>query len=193
MPWWREQNYYDQPGRGTYARDGGGVLISQAIHTLDLALTFTGPVMRVQAMAATTRLHQMESEDFVTCGLHFASGAVGSVVASTASFPGGAESIVLHGTKGSARLISGRLELMFRDGTTETIGSAAATGGGADPMAFTHAWHQAILEDFAAAITKGRAPACTGREALAVHDLIEAMVQSSRDGRAINLSPSEQS
>ncbi|MEO1780080.1 MAG: Gfo/Idh/MocA family oxidoreductase, partial [Pseudomonadota bacterium] len=60
VPWWRPQSYYDVPGRGTYARDGGGVLLTQAIHTLDLALYLLGPVIRVQAMAHTTRLHQME-------------------------------------------------------------------------------------------------------------------------------------
>lgn len=187
VPWWRQQSYYDQPGRGTYARDGGGVLISQAIHTLDLALAFTGPVTRVQAMARTTKLHRMEAEDTVTAGLDFASGAVGSLFATTASYPGVAETITLHGTKGSARLISGRLELTWRDGSTETIGQASGTGGGADPMAFTHAWHQAILEDFAAAITEGRPPAIPGRAALPVHHLIEALVTSSSEGRAIDL------
>lgn len=187
VPWWRPQSYYDQPGRGTYARDGGGVLISQAIHTLDLALTFTGPVARVQAMARTTRLHRMEAEDTVTAGIDFASGAVGNLFASTASYPGAAENITLHGTKGSARLIAGRLDLTWHDGSSETIGQAGGTGGGADPMAFTHAWHQAILEDFAAAITAGRPPAIPGRAALPVHHLIEALATSSAEGRAIDL------
>lgn len=191
VPWWRAQGYYDQPGRGTYARDGGGVLISQAIHTLDLALTLTGPVRRVQAMARTTRLHRMEAEDVVTAGLDFANGAVGTLFASTASHPGAAESITLHGTLGSARLVAGRLELTWRDGTTEVIGqaggTAGGTGGGADPMAFTHAWHQAIIEDFAAALAERRPPAVPGRAALPVHDLIEAIVRSSDEGRAIDL------
>nr|MBA3325083.1 Gfo/Idh/MocA family oxidoreductase [Paracoccaceae bacterium] len=80
VPWWRDQAYYDQPGRGTLARDGGGVLISQAIHVLDLMLSLTGPAASVQAMRATTRMHAMETEDFVAAGLRFASGAVGSVV-----------------------------------------------------------------------------------------------------------------
>ena len=76
VPWWRGQDYYDQPGRGTYARDGGGVLISQAIHTLDLMLHLAGPVAFVQALCATTSLHRMEAEDFATAGVRFASGAV---------------------------------------------------------------------------------------------------------------------
>jgi predicted dehydrogenase len=102
VPWWREQSYYDEPGRGTYARDGGGVLISQAIHTIDLALSLTGPVAEVQAMTATTRFHAMEAEDVAVAGLRFANGAVGSLTASTASFPGGAEWIRLHFERASA-------------------------------------------------------------------------------------------
>lgn len=187
VPWWRDQAYYDAPGRGTYARDGGGVLINQAIHTLDLALTYTGPVARVQAMARTTALHAMEAEDFVTAGLEFASGAVGSVTASTASHPGAPERIVLHGTHGSARLASGQLRLDMADGTSRTLGDAGATGGGADPMAFTHAWHQAVIEDFAAALRDARPPACTGREALRVHHLIEAITRSSAEGRIVEV------
>ena len=91
LPWWRPQAYYDAPGRGTYARDGGGVLITQAIHTLDLMLAVAGPVTQVAAIAGTTRLHRMEAEDFVGAGLSFAGGALGSLVATTAAYPGGAD------------------------------------------------------------------------------------------------------
>jgi predicted dehydrogenase len=187
VPWWRPQSYYDAPGRGSYARDGGGVLISQAIHTLDLALTLTGPVSQVQAMARTTKLHQMESEDVVTAGLVFANGAVGSLFATTASHPGAAETITLHGTQGSAKLVSGRLELTWRDGRGEVFGQASGTGGGADPMAFTHEWHQAILEDFAEAVRNRRRSMVTGRAALPVHSFIEALIASSTEGRALTL------
>ena len=182
VPWWRDQSYYDEPGRGTYARDGGGVLISQAIHTLDLMLSLAGPVARVRAMAATTRFHRMEAEDFVTAGLEFAGGAVGSLVASTASFPGDAESITLHFDRASLHLASGQLRVAWRDGRVETFGEEAATGGGADPMAFTHAWHQAVLEDFVAALLQGRAPAATGADAVAAQSLIDAMIRSARSG-----------
>lgn len=191
VPWWRPQAYYDDPGRGTYARDGGGVLISQAIHTLDLALSFIGPVTSVQAIARTTKLHNMESEDFVSAGLEFANGAVGSLMASTASFPGGAESIVLHCTKGSATLKSGQLRLAWQDGRIETIGQAGGTGGGADPMAFTHDWHKGIIGNFADALTNQRAPVPSGRDALAVHRVIDAIVMSSNQKRMVLLSEVE--
>ena len=187
VPWWRDQSYYDEPGRGTYARDGGGVLISQAIHTLDLALSLTGPVSAVQAMARRSRAHQMEAEDFVSAGLEFANGAVGSLHASTASFPGGAEMITLHCAKASAVLGRGVLELYWRDGRQETVGQSASTGGGSDPMAFTHAWHQGVIEDFADALRNNRPPMVTGAEALRVHALIEALIRSSSEGKRVEV------
>jgi predicted dehydrogenase len=187
VPWWREQAYYDEPGRGTYARDGGGVLISQAIHTIDLALSLAGPVDSVRAMATTTRFHDMEAEDFVVAGLRFAGGAVGSMVASTASFPGGAESITLHFDKASLHLESGQLLVRWRDGREERFGATGGTGGGADPMAFTHEWHQGIVEDFVDALNEGREPVVTGEAALAAHDLIDATIRSARSGQAEEL------
>ncbi|MBC6407274.1 MAG: Gfo/Idh/MocA family oxidoreductase [Rhodobacteraceae bacterium] len=183
VPWWRDQAYYNEPGRGTYGRDGGGVLISQAIHTLDLALSLIGPVTEVQAMTATTAFHEMEAEDFATASLRFENGAVGSMVASTASFPGSAETIALHFERASLRLDSGVLTVSWRDGQVETFGETAGTGGRADPMAFTHTWHQGIIEDFAEAIRTGRAPVASGRDALAVHRLIDAIETSARSGR----------
>ncbi len=188
VPWWREQAYYDEPGRGSYARDGGGVLISQAIHTIDLALGLAGPVAEVQAMTATSRFHRMESEDFATAGLRFANGAVGSLVASTASFPGGAETITLHFDKASLHLGSGVLTVRWRDGREESFGATAGTGGGADPMAFTHEWHQAIIEDFASALADGRPPVASGRAALAAHHLIDAIARSASTGRITEVS-----
>jgi len=187
VPWWRDQLYYDEPGRGTYKRDGGGVLISQAIHTIDLALGLTGPVSAVQAMTATTGLHRMEAEDFAVAGLRFAIGAVGSLTASTASYPGAAESIRLHFENASLHLEAGVLTVSYRDGRVETFGAVSGTGGGADPMAFTHAWHQAVLADFCAAIRDRRDPAVPGQAALATHRLIDAITASSRSGRLVEV------
>ena len=183
VPWWRDQSYYDAPGRGSYEQDGGGVLITQAIHTLDLMLSLAGPVTSVQAFAATTALHRMEAEDFVTSGMHFASGAVGALRATTAAFPGGTESITLHGSKGVVEIAANALTIHWRDGQIETRGEASGSGGGADPMAFTHAWHRTLIADFADAIRTDRAPIVTGREALAVHHLIDALIQSARSGK----------
>ncbi|HET6519736.1 MAG TPA: Gfo/Idh/MocA family oxidoreductase, partial [Geminicoccaceae bacterium] len=119
LPWWRPQSYYDEPGRGTLARDGGGVLLSQAIHTLDLALSLTGPADEVAAVAGTSRVHRMETEDFVGAGLRFANGALGALMATTAQYPGFPERIELVGTAATAVLAGGDLSLFHKDGRTD--------------------------------------------------------------------------
>ena len=187
VPWWRGQEYYDAPGRGSYARDGGGVLLTQAIHTLDLALQFTGPVSDVTAMCATTELHRMEAEDFVSAGLRFANGAVGMLFASTASFPGRGEEIILHCDAGSARLHAGGYRIDWQDGRHEEVGAMAASGAGADPMAFSENWHKAVIEDFARVLREGGDPIASGQSALLVHALIEALERSGRDGRRVEV------
>jgi UDP-N-acetyl-2-amino-2-deoxyglucuronate dehydrogenase len=189
VPWWRpQQGYYDQPGRGTLVQDGGGVLLTQAIHSLDLMLSLAGPVARVAAIAATTAMHQMETEDFVGAGLAFANGAAGSLSATTALYPGGAESLVIACEKATATLSGPTLTLNWLDGRNETLGApAGAAGGGADPMAFPFRWHQAVIADFADAVERGRAPAASGEVALRVHRLIDALLQSSREGRAVDV------
>ncbi|AZQ69171.1 Gfo/Idh/MocA family oxidoreductase [Silicimonas algicola] len=187
VPWWRPQEYYDQPGRGTYARDGGGVLITQAIHTMDLMVSLTGPVRDVTAMCATTGAHNMEAEDFVVAGLSFENGAFGKLFATTAGFPGSGETISLHCRDGSARLEAGILRLDYRDGTSETVGRATSSGAGADPMAFTSDWHRAMIEDFAEAIREGRPPLVPGRAALEVHRLIAAIEKAGETGKRVTL------
>lgn len=187
VPWWRDQSYYNEPGRGTYERDGGGVLISQAIHSLDLMLSLTGNVSSVQAMARTSKFHKMESEDYVSAGLEFENGAIGSLLATTASYPGDAESITLHFQKAVAKLQAGVLSLHWLAGDTEKFGADGASGGGADPMAFTHDWHKDVIEDFADSLTKNKEPIASGRKALEVHRLIDAIVTSSKQNRAISL------
>lgn len=189
VPWWRDQAYYDAPGRGTYQRDGGGVMISQAIHTLDLALWLLGPITAVQAMMRTTPLHQLEAEDWAGALLEWQNGAVGTLMATTAAAPGDAETITIHGTKASAHLGSGVLTLTHQNGTVETTGASASTGGGADPMAFTHAWHQSVIEDFAVALTHGRPPMAPARDALRTHMVIDAMQRASKSGTRTEVTP----
>ena len=120
-PWWRAQSYYDEPGRGTLARDGGGVLITQAIHTLDLTLSLAGPIAEVAAIAGTTGLHRMESEDFAAAGLRFANGALGALMATTAEYPGFPERIELIGTEGTAILAAGVVTVHYQDGRREAL------------------------------------------------------------------------
>ncbi|AUH32552.1 Gfo/Idh/MocA family protein [Paracoccus tegillarcae] len=186
-PLWRDQSYYDELGRGTYARDGGGVLLTQAIHTIDLALSLTGPVTTVQAMTATTPLHQMEAEDFAVAGLRFANGAVGSLVASTASFPQGKEIITLHCQHGTLRLSADGMDLFWRDGRVEHEVVGTEDAGESGPIVENHAGHQAVIEDLADAIQEARPPLVSGREALAAQQLIAAIEASSRTGRPVDI------
>ncbi len=185
IPWWRDQGYYDAPGRGTYARDGGGVLITQAIHTIDLMLQFCGPVDEVRGLVATSALHAMEAEDFAAAGIRFKSGAIGALMASTTHYPGDGETVFLSGTAGSAALASNRLTLHRHGHDPEEFGAQTATGGGADPMAFSADWHRAVIEDFAGALRNDRPPSITGRSALPAQALIDAILKSARTGSPV--------
>jgi predicted dehydrogenase len=187
--WWRPQTYYDEPGRGTLARDGGGVLMTQAIHTLDLMLSLTGMPDRVMAMAGTSAVHRMECEDTVAAALHYPNGAIVSIDATTAAWPGFPERIALNFTGGSATLEAGELHAELTDGRQVQVGVRQATGSGANPMAFDHAFHRALLQDFVAAIRNGTEPSVTGRSALQVQRLINAIMASSASGAAVSLLP----
>jgi UDP-N-acetyl-2-amino-2-deoxyglucuronate dehydrogenase len=186
---WRPQSYYDQPGRGTKARDGGGVLLTQAIHTLDLLISLAGLPEEVCAYATTSPVHRMETEDIVAGGLRYANGAIGTVSATTCAYPGFADQIDIIGTKGTAVIEGTALKAAFHDGTALAIGVEAGPGGaGADPMAFSHADHRAVLTDFLDAVESGREPKVSGREALRVHRMIEALLRSAESGRAEKVS-----
>ena len=187
--WWRPQSYYDEPGRGTLARDGGGVLITQAIHTLDLLLSFTGMPARVTGIAGTSAVHRMEGEDTAAALLHYDGGAVAVVQATTAAYPGFPERIELNFTRGTATLEGGEMRAAFQDGRTVSAGAQQGSGGGADPMAFNHAAHRTVLQDFIRAVQNGTAPAVTGRSALGVQQVIEAVMASSQAGSTVPLHP----
>jgi UDP-N-acetyl-2-amino-2-deoxyglucuronate dehydrogenase len=186
---WRPQSYYDQPGRGTRARDGGGVLLTQAIHTLDLLISLAGLPEEVCAYATTSAVHRMETEDIVAGGLRYANGAIGTVSATTCAYPGFPDQIDIIGTKGMAVIEGAALKAAFHDGTALAIGVEAGPGGaGADPMAFSHEDHRAVLTDFLDAVESGREPKVSGREALKVHRLIETLLRSAESGRAETVS-----
>lgn len=181
---WRPQSYYDEPGRGSFARDGGGVLMSQGIHTLDLMLSLAGPVAEVTGFPTTTPVHRMETEDLVCAAIRFSNGALGTIDATTAAYPGFPEEIVLTCEKGTALLRGTELLVQFQDGRSTTIAPDRSAGGtGADPMAFPHDYHRAVMADFVEAIRTGREPKVTGEEALKVHRLIDGLIETGRTGR----------
>ncbi len=183
---WRPQSYYDEPGRGSFARDGGGVLLSQGIHTLDLMLSLVGPIAEVTGFATTTSVHRMETEDLVCAAARFANGAFGTIEATTAAYPGFLERIEVIGDKGSATLAGTELLVQFHDGRKVYIEPDGSAGGaGADPMAYPHDQHRAVMADFVHAIRTGGEPRVTGEEAIKVHHLIDALIETGKAGHPI--------
>jgi predicted dehydrogenase len=176
VPWWRPQTYYDEPGRGVKARDGGGVLITQAIHALDLFRWLVGIERIEAALVRTTALHRMETEDYAAALVRLGNGAPGAIVATVAAWPGNPEWLHIIGTLGTARLEGGSLRLAFTDGREEVLADNTGSGSGANVMGFSHAAHRAVLGDFLDAIEQGRDPAIVGEEALAIQRVIEAIL-----------------
>jgi predicted dehydrogenase len=176
VPWWRPQAYYDEPGRGMKARDGGGVLITQAIHALDLFRWLVGVASVEAAQVRTTALHRMETEDYASALVRLGNGAPGTIIATVAAYPGSPEWIHVIGSEGTARLEGSSLRVSFLDGREEVLADASGSGSGANVMSFSHEAHKAVLSDFLDAIEHGHDPAVPGEEALATQRLIEAML-----------------
>lgn len=181
VKWYRGQEYYESaPWRGTKALDGGGALINQSIHYVDLLLALCGPVERVSAYAATAA-HQMEVEDVAAAVLRFRSGATGTLLGSTAIFPGLAERLEISGTDGSAILEDGELVYLATRASVGAVGSHGAPSAASSWRAIArdaapHAppyggRHTDQIADMIHAVTTGRPPRVTaadGRAALAL-------------------------
>ena len=187
MRWWRPQSYYDQPGRGTRERDGGGVLLTQGIHTLDNFLDIVGPPSELAAFAHTSAAHRMECEDVVAAALRYPNGATATINATVTAYPGFPERIEYCGTLGTATLTGGQLDVRWLDGRAETTGEAQLQGGGADPMAFSHHAHKAVIEDCIAAIRERREPRIAGESVLVVQRLIDALLESAATRKVVSL------
>jgi predicted dehydrogenase len=176
---WRPQSYYDQPGRGTRARDGGGVLLTQGIHTLDVLLALAGEPAEVKSFHTTSAVHRMETEDLVCAAVKWKNGALGVVSATTAAYPGTPERIELVAERATATLVGTKAEIRWHDGRLETAGEEGTAGGaGADPMAFPHDYHRAVWADFLSSIEEKREPLVGGAEALRVHRFIDRILRS---------------
>jgi UDP-N-acetyl-2-amino-2-deoxyglucuronate dehydrogenase len=191
VKWHRPPSYYASAAwRGTWAVDGGGALINQAIHSVDQLLWFMGDVVRVHARAARRRHHDIEVEDTVVAHLEFASGALGVLEATTAAFPGSARRVELHGTAGTVTLVDDEVAEWGLPGGPErpSVGVSAATAfAAATHVMDDFRWHQRQIEDFVDAIEQGRPPRVDGREGLRSLDLVLAVYASARTGQSVTV------
>jgi predicted dehydrogenase len=194
--WWRSQAYYDQGGwRGTKALDGGGALMNQAIHNVDLLLWMMGPPTHVSAFTATLAHERIEVEDTAVACLRFKSGALGVIEATTSVHPGMPKTIAVHGDRGTA--VIEQEDVLRWEFSPETEEDRAvrqrfaqkvgASGGASDPSAISHVYHARQLTDFVQALESGRKPLVDGREGRRAVQVILAIYQSADSGRFVEL------
>jgi UDP-N-acetyl-2-amino-2-deoxyglucuronate dehydrogenase len=187
VKWLRPQSYYDQDAwRGTMDEEGGGVLINQAIHFIDVLLWIMGPVKNVYAYTKTVA-HDMETEDLAAAMVNFESGALGVIQGSTAMYPGLPARLEIHGTKGTAILEGTEISFWQVEdaeprGKKETEASGAST-----PMDISIEPFVRQFKDIIAAIREGRQPLVTGEEARKPLALIKAIYKSAKDKGLVEL------
>lgn len=199
VKWYRDQAYYSSSEwKGTWALDGGGALMNQAIHAVDLLRWMMGPVESVSAHAATRGHDGIEVEDVVVATLQFASGALGTVEATTAAYPGEPRRIEIAGTQGSAVLANDRLTqwefarpargdaAVRRAIHAEARGSGK--GGAANPAAIGHRGHARQYQDFVRSIQRAESPRVAGSEGRLAVELVRAIYDAARSGKRIRLS-----
>jgi predicted dehydrogenase len=181
VPWWRPPEYYrDSRWRGTWALDGGGALMNQGVHTVDLLLWLCGPVARVSGRTAT-RFHKIEVEDTAVAVLEFASGALATLEASTCVNPGRPRRIEIAGSRGTA-ILEGD-ELIPGDGRP----AGPPPINVASPVVADASSHRDVITDFMRAVRDGGRPCCDGREGRRSVALVEAIYQSSRTGLPVDV------
>jgi UDP-N-acetyl-2-amino-2-deoxyglucuronate dehydrogenase len=193
VKWYRPPEYYrDSRWRGTANLDGGGALINQGIHTVDLLLWLMGAVVRVNAKAITA-LHDIEAEDTVVATLEFANGAIGTLEASTSAYPGYPRRVELTGAEGTIILEDNRIVAADLHHNAEDIVTKAdakgenANASASSPVVSDVSGHRKILEDFIKAIQTDRKAVCDGREGRRSVELVQAIYQSSRTGEPVVL------
>ena len=196
VKWFRTQEYYDSGAwRGTWELDGGGALMNQAIHTIDLLIWLMGSVEEIYAHTATLAHRRIEVEDVATATLKFTNGALGVIEATTAAYPGYLKRIELHGSEGSAVLEEEDLKAW--DFAKKSRADAAihkemqkskSTGGGAaDPSAIGHHGNTLQFRDFVKAIKNDSTPAVDGHEGRKSVELILAIYKSATTGKRVKL------
>jgi len=189
VKWWRSAEYYSRPIKGSWAVEGGGALINQAIHQIDILRWLAGPVSTVIANWQLGAVHKIESEDVINALLTFQSGALGIVQASTAFWPGYSERVEIHGSKGTAIITGDKLttwDVQNDSGDPPPLAKEVASGA-SDPMAISLEPFERQFRDFARAIEQKSKPLVGGEEGLWALEIVEAAYQSCRTGQRITL------
>ena len=183
VKWYRPPDYYgNSKWRGTLSLDGGGALINQAVHTVDLLLWLFGDVTQVQARTSTA-LHAIEAEDTVVAILAFASGALAVLQATTAAYPGYPRRLEVTGSEGTVILEHDRIvaaDLRHPPADLSANLACDQNQSSSSPVVSDVRGHQAVFEDFIGAIQRDRAPACDGREGRRSLALIEAIYRAAQ-------------
>jgi UDP-N-acetyl-2-amino-2-deoxyglucuronate dehydrogenase len=189
--WYRPAEYYTgSKWRGTWELDGGGALMNQGVHTIDLLLWLLGPVSKVYARAVTA-LHRIEVEDTVVATIEFESSAVATFEATTAAYPGYPRRLEISGTEGTVTLEHDRilsLDLKNSDNTFN-VKESNTNLSASSPVVSDVRGHRRLFEDFIHAIQTNSRPVCDGREARRSVELIEAIYSSSRTGEPVVMGP----
>jgi len=191
VKWHRTDEYYARPVKGSWAGEGGGALISQAIHQVDVLLHLIGAVNEVFGYWHLGATHKIESEDLACAVMRYASGATGIIQAGTALWPGYPERIEIHGSKGSAIVTGDQLttwDVQDDQGEPAPI-SQQAKSGASDPMSISLTPFERQLRDFGEACTAGRAPASSGVEGYRALQLVRSIYESCREGRKVAIAP----
>ncbi len=196
VKWHRTQQYYDQGGwRGTWALDGGGAYMNQAIHNVDLLYWFMGDVAEVCGVTSTLAHERIEVEDVGVAALKFKNGAVGVIEATTAAWPGFLKKTEIHGTDGSV-IVEQDDVLVWQFAKSKAkdksilekfVKRVGGTGGASDPKAISYVGHMEQLKDFVKAIQSGKPPKITGDEGRKAVEIILAIYQSSWTGKRVAL------
>jgi UDP-N-acetyl-2-amino-2-deoxyglucuronate dehydrogenase len=190
VKWHRPPEYYSAScWRGTLAQDGGAALVNQGIHTVDLLLWLLGPVARVQALA-TRQVHAIEGEDTALALIEFASGAVGTLEATTAAWPGYPRRVEITGTLGTVTVEGDDVVgADLRTPRAELAGGAGGSPSAATAVVADATAHRLMVEDFAQSIAEGREPACSGREGLRSLAVVEAVYAAAARRGGVEVAP----
>jgi UDP-N-acetyl-2-amino-2-deoxyglucuronate dehydrogenase len=189
VKWYRSAEYYSRPIKGSWKTEGGGALINQAIHQIDILRWLAGPVKEVFGAWQLGALHKIESEDVVNAVLRYANGATGVIQASTAMWPGYPERTEFHGTKGTAVITGDKLttwDVENDEGDPAPVAKDVASGA-SDPMAISLEPFERQFLDFGDAIAKGRKPLVAGEEGCEALEVVDAIYRSCRSGEKVTL------